>query len=737
MDLTSQDQLSDLISVKPSSLVQVCRVGLVLAGVGAITLATLGRTELVLENARATIFLPLAIGVALIVSGIAIGTRWQKPAFWFSIALVGQTLSLQLINAGYQLRYQHYKPLDELLLYPSVWYAGAILIQAIVVLVALWKYIPMLLGWARANLRMWQVIVLAACFFIPTTTLSPEVYRYIAELVIAGFVQLLSAATLLLFAMSIPDSATQDVRRAIDRLGAKSDGGTGTGDSHLTLIAAILVVVVSVALSVVSYERHPHIPDEVVYLAQAQFFAQGAITMPAPPVPEAFDVFLMKVDGGVWYPVTPPGWPMILSIGMLIGAPIIVNPLLAGLNVLLASWLLSRLYQRPTAKFAIILLAASPWFVLLAMSFMTHMAALACLLLAAIGVVKLREAGNWKWGLLTGAAIGFISLIRPLEAVAIAGLVGLWMLGLGGKRVSVASMAATTVGTLLIGGLGLAFNAKLTGHPLQFPINRYTDEAFGANSNAYGFGADRGMGWQLDPYPGHGPVDALINTNLNVSALNTELLGWLIGSFLMIGMFFCFGKFRRSDYLMIAVIAAIYILHFFYYFSGGPDFGARYWFLMIVPLIVLTVRGIEALKDKLSESSEAAGNRLYAAIGALTVLTICVFIPWRAVDKYHNFRGMMPDVRELAAEFNFGRSLVLIQGTKHPDYDSAFVYNSTDLRGDGPVYAWDRDAETRRKLLKVYSDRPVWVVRGPSITGGSYEVAEGPLAPDLPGGKNE
>jgi hypothetical protein len=236
------------------------------------------------------------------------------------------------------------------------------------------------------------------------------------------------------------------------------------------------------------------------------------------------------------------------------------------------------------------------------------------------------------------------------------------------------------------------------------------------------------MGWQLDPYPGHGPIDALINTNLNVSALNAELLGWWIGSFLAIGALFAFGKAKQSDRLMIAVIAAIYLLHFFYYFSGGPDFGARYWFLMIIPLIVLTARGIAALASKLTELGPNAGTRVYMAAGALTLLTLVLFIPWRAVDKYQNFRGMTPDIRRLANDFQFGKSLVLIQGNQHPDFDSAFIYNSPDLMGDGPVYAWDRDAATRQKLLAVYADRPVWIVRSPSLTGGGYEVVGGPFA---------
>lgn len=727
MNAVSQDHYPEQMSIKPVGYTFMIRVAVALAGLIALAvlsvrLASVGGDA----NLPASfVLIPIAAGLSLIVMTATFSTRWQRAAFWFSIAILGQAAALQLVNAGYQLRYQHYKPLGELLQYPNVLYLAAIGVQLILVAGAMRELLPAIVRWVRENLRLWQVIVLTLCFFLPTTTVSADLSIYFSELVLASALQLLNLATIVIFANAIPAGSLPRLRESMRRLIASTPDG---GNSYrLAVVAAIFVAVLAVVLSIYSYERHPHVPDEVAYLTQAQFFASGSITMPAPPVPEAFEVYLMKIDGGRWYPVTPPGWAILLSIGAWFGVPFVVNPVLAGINVLLVFWLVGRMYSPSLAGSTVLLLAISPWFVFLAMSFMTHMAALTCLLIAAVGVVKARETENWKWAILSGIGIGMISTIRPLEAVAVAGLMGLWMLGVGGKRVSIASMAAAGFAALLFGGMGLAFNLKLTGNPLQFPINVYTDEVFGAGSNAYGFGPDRGMGWQLDPYPGHGPFDALVNTNLNVSALNSELLGWSIGSFLLIGAFLCFARFRRGDYLMFAVIAVIYILHFFYYFSGGPDFGARYWFLMIIPLLVLTVRGIESLAGKLNELENYADVRVFAAVAALSVLTLAVFVPWRAVDKYRDFRGMTPDIRELATEMNFGRSLVLVQGNKHPDYDSAFIYNSTGLSGDGPIYAWDRDETTREKLLSVYGDRPVWIVRSPSLTGKSYEVAAGPL----------
>jgi hypothetical protein len=70
---------------------------------------------------------------------------------------------------------------------------------------------------------------------------------------------------------------------------------------------------------------------------------------------------------------------------------------------------------------------------------------------------------------------------------------------------------------------------------------------------------------------------------------------------------------------------------------------------------------------------------------------------------------------------------VLIRGERFPDYASAAVYNPLDLRGNAPVYAWDRNPDVRAKTLKVYADRAVWIIEGPSITGAGFKVVAGPL----------
>jgi hypothetical protein len=492
-------------------------------------------------------------------------------------------------------------------------------------------------------------------------------------------------------------------------------------------------MIVAATLNSFAYERHPHIPDEVTDYTRAKYFAEGVLTSPPPQVPEAFEIYLMQVDGDRYYPVAPIGWPAVLSLGILLGAPWLVNPVLAGLNLILIYLLLQALFSRYVARVSVLLVCASPWYVFMGMSFMTHMSSLIFALCAALALEKARRSGKAMWAWLGGSSIGLMSLVRPLEGLIVAILLGLWSIGLGGKKLKIAAIAGLVGGTIITGSVVLFYNNYLTDDPMTFPLNAYLDKEFGPNANALGFGPDRGMGWALDPYPGHSPIDALVNTSLNTFSINVELLGWSTGSLFLAALFMFSGRLKRSDYLMIALVLGVYIPHFFYYFSGGPDFGARYWFLMIIPFIALTARGTETLQAKLgsaTSNASLAGARVKIGVLSLCLFSIVNYFPWRATDKYRHFRGMRPDIRELAAEHGFGKSLVLIRGDAD-DYPSAWFYNPVDLRADGdvPIYAWDRNQDVRTQVLEAYPDRPVWIINGPSITGGAYEIVSGPIPP--------
>jgi 4-amino-4-deoxy-L-arabinose transferase-like glycosyltransferase len=420
-----------------------------------------------------------------------------------------------------------------------------------------------------------------------------------------------------------------------------------------------------------------------------------------------------------------------LALGVVLGVPWLVNPVLASMNVLLSYLLLREIYSRRTARIAVLLLCLSPWFVFMGMNFMAHTFTLTCALVAALAVVWARKTGRSIWALIGGCSVGMVSLIRPLDGLVVGGLLGLWAIGIGGPRLKVFSILALVLGTVAVAAVVVPYNSQITGNMTEFPLTAYYEKYFGPKTNAFGFGPERGLNWPIDPFPGHSPLDALINANLNTFSINVELFGWSTGSLILILILLFSGKTSGSDYFMLAVMVALAAVFSLYWFSGGPDFGARYWYLMLIPLVALTARAIQFLETAFQRPRAGCTNqstRVVAAVMSLSILALINFFPWRVIDKYYHYLGMRPDIRYLAQNHDFGKSIVLIRGNVHPDYQSAWVYNPLDPYADAPVYAWDKNRLVRAQVLQAYPDRPIWIVNGPTITGGGFEVLAGPLS---------
>lgn len=686
----------------------------------ALLLLVLASTSGVFRNPagylNASFALMVAASAAVAGIGLAIGTRWLRSVSWLILALLGQAAALQWIDAGPWIHYQHYRP-PVYLLQQS--YLGILLaVQTILVAGGLIRHRNTLRAWVREHLPGWRLFALAAVIFLPAAPVSREIPFYFLEILMAAFVQAIHLGNLFLILSALPEDATPRWR-ALCQAWLGPDTRQTPRLDRFAYAAAIWVTAVSVIFVLFVYENHPHIPDEVAYLYHARYFADGKLAMPVPPAPAAFNTDLLELDRGMWYSPVPVGWPALLSLGMRLGVPWLVNPLLGGLGILLVYLLVQHFETLRTARWSVLLLAISPWHLFLDMSFMTHAFTMVCALAACEAIARMKREGSLGWAIVAGAAIGTGSLIRPLDGLIAGTVAGLW--AVSGKRLRLPALALIVLSAAAAAALTLPYNRYLTGDPMKAPIMAYTDHHYGPKSNALGFGPERGLGWALDPYPGHTPLESLINDNLNAFSVNVELFGWATGSFfLLAAAFFVKDRRRGLDWVLLGAVAVVLFAYTFYWYSGGPDFGARYWYLVLVPLTILSARGIRVMEEHAS---------VLASLGVLSLclLTVINYLPWRAVDKYHDYLHMHPDVRVLAEQQHFGRSLVLIRGDRHPDFASAVIYNPLDLQADAPIYAWDANPEARAELLRAYPDRPVWILDGPTRTGAGFRVAAGPL----------
>jgi hypothetical protein len=681
------------------------------------------------EGALNTLFAgALAAAAAIAVAGWTASTIWASAGRWLALALAGQAAALQLIDAGVRIHYQHLRLPAETLADPVLrWMLVTVGLQSLLVIGGLFRQRHTIRTWLEKPYRLVLLVgAIAACGCV-AAAVSRDPRYYAVEVSLGALIELVNACNILLAVWHLPASGLERLGRRFDSLlGDRNFAGPLKID-RFALLAALWATVVSALLAWCVYQRHPHVADEVSYLFHARYFAEGKLAAPPPPLVSAFQIDLTEYKPDKWYAVPPMGWAAVLAVGTALGVPWLVNPVLAGLNILLSYLLLGEFYSRRLARIAVLLLCLSPWYIFMAMSYMNHMLTMTCMLLAFLGIAWARRTGHVRWAWMAGAGVGATSLIRPLEGLIVGLLTAAWAIGLGGKRLRFPALAALAAATVITGAITLPYNKMLIGDAIKSPIMQYNDDHYGHNSNAYGFGPDRGMGWATDAYPGHTPFEALINAELNGSSLNVELFGWSTGSLVLMAVLIFFGKLSRADFLMLAAILVVMLAYMPYWGNGGGDFGARYWYVMLLPCTALTARGLERLETGLGTQGRN-DIRATAAAAALCLLALVNYFPWRSLDKYYHYLRMSSDVRSLARVHDFGRSLVLVRGERFPDYASAAIYNPIDLNADAPVYAWDRSPSVRSELLRLYADRPVWILEGPSLTQAGYRIVAGPLS---------
>jgi len=722
--MTESDSLA-----RRKSVVGAISFGLVVLGT-AILAWMIGRVLSGNVSFANDVCLPSAVGISLIAVGTFARTRWCYFMAWSALALTSQAAALQLIFAGKLIHFQHYRPISEMLDQKTIALAF-LAAQVICVAVGIWLRRTDLREWL-GQFAWWQLALFLLVLTLSGAALTPDASIYITSLATATLVQLTSIANVILLVRSIPATDLERIRQKLNKFLTRENAAESTtvGLDRFSWIVALAVVVLTASLSYFVYQAHPHVPDESQYIFQANYMAAGQLTVQPPKVPEAFSMYMIPTYEPRWFGIFPPAWPSLLALGTLAGASWLVNPIMSGLCIILGYLFFQQLYSRTFARGAILLLACSPWFIFMGMSYMSHVATLFFSLTAALLMMRAVKEKSGMSMLLAGLAVGVVSLIRPLDGAIVGLLLALY--GIFNNttwRSRITACAVLGVGTVATSSIVFLYNMAVTGSAVLSPSDAYYNKYLWPNVMALGFGPERGMHWGLDAFAGHSPLEALVNAALNVFLLNTELFGWGIGSLCLIILLGVSRSVLKKDLWAVITIVAVVGAYSLFWYHGGPDFGARYWFLCIIPLIALTIRGAEWIGRSISASQiEKNHICMVLAVGVLCIVSLTSYVPWRASDKYHQYLGMRPGIEELAKRNDFGRSLVMVRGAEHPDYQSAWVYNPVNFEGNRPIYAFEKDTETRKRLLNEYSDRSVWIVNGPTLTNNGYSIVRGPVA---------
>jgi 4-amino-4-deoxy-L-arabinose transferase-like glycosyltransferase len=487
----------------------------------------------------------------------------------------------------------------------------------------------------------------------------------------------------------------------------------------ICLVAFCLAALISQAI----FERIPHVEDEAAYLFQAQVFAQGKLSVPTPPYPVSYwSPFVVDYQGRR-FGKYPPGYPLLLSLGVRVGAPWVVNALLGVLALGVIAQLGREIYSPTAGLLAAALGLTSPVFLTESASLLSHPTSLfftALFLWAFARMIRLSHTPNsarcpaWRFAVIAGLALGYLVLTRPYDAIGVGFPFALYGLvrGLHDDRtlrhqgMIIAAVALLVAMILPIYWYRLTGDAALNPYRLVWPYDHT------------GFGPDVGL-------EGHTPAYGLFLARANLEALSTGFLGW--PGYLNISFLFLPFLFRPRDtwnYLLLAGFASLVGLHVTYWYYGGHDAGfPRYYYAALPMLLLLTARGIEVLSLALKRLPALVGTRdatslprkdrrwpalLYLALVALVLYNGLVFLPPR-LGAFRGKSGITAAPLQVVQNAGLTNAIVFVDGVGlWFDFAVFFAANSPTLDTD-VVYAIYHNDALARQVRALYPDRACYL----------------------------
>ncbi|MCX2727789.1 hypothetical protein OO015_09850 [Thermomicrobium sp. 4228-Ro] len=499
----------------------------------------------------------------------------------------------------------------------------------------------------------------------------------------------------------------------------------------LPLLLAGSVVVASLLLNRTVFQGVPHTEDEIAFLFQAATLARGHLVAPAPPVPDAFAIPFVIVRDGMWFGKYPPGYPLVLALGVLVGYPPIVNALSAGFCVLLVVALAHRVYDFPSGLLAAILLATSPFFLLQAASFMAHTV---CLLLTLVFLYSfaatLRQPSLVRAFPGAGTA-AILVLARPLTAVGVLLPFAVWSLWRLWRCPTWRPIALCYAAGGLLGSIGLlAYNRLTTGNPFLFGYELWWP------FDKVGFGSG------ISPDGKHTLAEGILNTRSNIQLLEEVLYGWpgrldLLPALLGIVVaairlaLHPLRQVARShavpldsafDLALAAQVTTLIAVHVAYW-TPGQMYGPRYYFEALGAIVLLSARGLLAvaagirwlwrvvtLRHDVPEPLVASGSIILVALVGWGLFV--TGIPWwRSYSGWYDIHA--EPARTVAAQAP-PHSLVLLPVSYWTEYAPFFVRNSP-LLDSSVLFAQDLGPRNT-EILAAFPDRVVVRYSGGTFT---------------------
>ncbi len=467
----------------------------------------------------------------------------------------------------------------------------------------------------------------------------------------------------------------------------------------------------------------PHSEDEVAYLFQAKIFALNRLSVPTPAHADAFWSPFVVDFQGQRFGKYPPGWPLLLSLGVRLGAPWLANTVLAALTLALVAWLGRCLYGPAPGLWAAALGLVTPAFMFLSGSYLSHAASLFWSTTTLIFLFYLIEKPQkLLFAMAAGFSLGLVFITRPFAALGLGLPIGLFLWVCMGQR----TLRWTMPLWMIAGGLPAAILLPaywwgITGTPafnaylLVWPYDRI---GFGPDIGPYGY----------DLY-----TTIFVNTRLKLQMLSTNLFGWPgWTNVIFLPVPFIARWIKRGDgvelrktaglwdWLLLGIIGGMVGVHTFYWAFGGADGGIpRYYYDALPAFLLLTVRGIQICFDCARNwrwGPLRAGWILAAILAGFVAYNFFWTLPPLLAAQQGKY-DITPAPLRVVEQANLTEPALIIvkNATDWHKFAAPFTANSPLL--DGPVvYAIDWNPALTQQVREQFQDRACWELDGSTLT---------------------
>lgn len=304
--------------------------------------------------------------------------------------------------------------------------------------------------------------------------------------------------------------------------------------------------------------------DEYSYTFQAKILSSGKLYASPPPLAEAFTLHHV-INDGKWYGRYTLGWPAILALSLK--ASWLLKAAISGAATLFTFFLASRLFNRKTAIIASTIMATSPFFVFNAASFYPHAASLLFSGVFALFFLKCLNKNSKTLQLIAGSGLGAVFLIRPIDAAIIVLPLAAYSITTvrNAKLLAKRLWLAATIAAALA-GIQLAANHILSGSILTFPYGTYD------------------------------PTENFALKAVSISHLFYRL--GLLALWMPLSALALFARKQKATLLLSSIIATNILTYLAFPYTGGDQFGPRYYFPSVLTLAILAGSALSRIQAK-------------------------------------------------------------------------------------------------------------------------------------------